>query len=288
MGKALRPPIRVAFLSSGGVFGDIVLRGLLSIPEFQVVGVVQSRRVFKKSLGFLAGAFHFFRHCGVFYTVYIWGVTTFAEWMAFLTGRGGILARARKHRIPILRTRDVNSPEGLAFLRKLGVELLVSAHFDQKLEPPLCDGPEFAAINIHPSVLPRHKGLEPVLRAWFDEDHPPGVTLHRLSEKIDAGRVLAFEDGKQFTAPDLYRRTSQLMEAGVRLLAENTSALLDRNSGNEQTGPASCHTWPHATEVRDFMVNGGHFFISTNPPDSGSTLAARRKVYAQPSAHNNS
>jgi methionyl-tRNA formyltransferase len=259
MGQALRPPIRVAFLSSGGVFGDIVLSGLLSNPELQVVGVVQSRRVFKKGLGFLPGAFHFFRYCGIFYTVYIWGVTTFAEWMAFLTGRGGILARAHKHRIPILRTRDVNSPEGLTYLRKLGVELLVSAHFDQKLEPPLCDGPEFAAVNIHPSVLPRYKGLEPVLRAWFDKDDPPGVTLHRLSEKIDGGRVLAFADGKRFTAPDLYHRTSELMEAGACLLSENTAQLLNRNSGTAQQGEPSYQSWPRASEVHIFLKKGGRF-----------------------------
>jgi folate-dependent phosphoribosylglycinamide formyltransferase PurN len=259
MGQPLRPPIRVAFLSSGGVFGDIVLRGLLSIPELQVVGVVQSRRVFKKGLGFLTGAFHFFRHCGVFYTVYIWGVTTFAEWMAFLTGRGGILARARKHCLPVLRTRDVNSPDGIAFLKNLGVDLLVSAHFDQKLEPPLCDGPEFAAVNIHPSTLPHHKGLEPVLRAWFDMENPPGVTLHRLSEKIDAGRMLASNEGKTFQAPSLYGGTSELMEAGVQLLTENTAQLLDRDSGIPQQGGGSYHSWPKAPEVHRFLTQGGRF-----------------------------
>jgi methionyl-tRNA formyltransferase len=257
MGPSLKRPIRTAFLSSGGVFGDIVLRGLLANPELQVVGVVQSRRVFKKGLGFLAGAFHFFRHCGVFYTVYIWSVTTFAEWMAFLTGRGGILARAHKHRLPVLRTRDVNASEGIAFLKNLGVDLLVSAHFDQKLEPPLCDGPEFAAVNIHPSLLPHHKGLEPVLRAWFDAENPPGVTLHRLSEKIDAGRVLASNEGTTFQASSLYGRTCELMEAGVQLLTENTAQLLDRDSGTPQQDSGFYHSWPRAAEVRRFLIQGG-------------------------------
>lgn len=259
MGPSLKRPIRTAFLSSGGVFGDIVLRGLLANPELQVVGVVQSRRVFKKGHGFLAGAFHFFRHCGVFYTVYIWSVTTFAEWMAFLTGRAGILARARKQRLPVFRTRDVNSPAGIAFLKNLGADLLVSAHFDQKLEPPLCDGPEFAAVNIHPSLLPHHKGLEPVLRAWFDMENPPAVTLHRLSEKIDAGRILASVKGKPFQSSSLYGRTCELMEAGVRLLTENSAQLLDRESGTLQQGGGSYHSWPGAAEVRRFLIQGGRF-----------------------------
>jgi len=259
MGPSLKRPIRTAFLSSGGVFGDIVLRGLLANPSLQVVGVVHSRRVFKKNLGFLAGAFHFFGHSGVFYTVYIWSVTTFSEWMAFLTGRGGILARARKHCLPVLRTRDVNSPAGIAFLRNLGADLLVSSHFDQKLEPPLCDGPEFAAVNIHPSMLPHHKGLEPVLRAWFDMENPPGVTLHRLSEIIDAGRVLASNEGKTFQAQSLYGRTSELMEAGVQLLTENTAQLLDRDSGTPQPRGGSYHSWPRAAEVHSFLTQGGRF-----------------------------
>lgn len=259
MGSLLKRPIRTAFLSSGGVFGDIVLCGLLSNPELQVVGVVQSRRVFKKGLGFLAGAFHFFRHCGIIYTVYIWSVTTFAEWLAFLSGRGGILARARKHNLSVLRTRNVNSPEGIAYLRNLGVDLLVSAHFDQKLEPPLCDGPEFAAVNIHPSVLPQYKGLEPVLRAWFDMDHPPGVTLHRLSEKIDTGRILACAEGTRFKSLGLYGRTSELMKAGACLLMENTDLLLQRDSGKPQQHEGSYHSWPTSSEVRRFLLAGGRF-----------------------------
>ena len=260
MGPTLKRPIRTAFLSSGGVFGDIVLCGLLSSPDLQVVGVVQSRRVFKKGLGFLSGAIHFFRYCGIFYTVYIWSVTTFAEWMGFLIGRGGILARARKHNLSVLRTRNVNSPEGIAFLRNLGVDLLVSAHFDQKLEPPLCDGPEFAAVNIHPSVLPQHKGLEPVLRAWFDMDHPPGVTLHRLSEKIDTGRILAFAKGTHFKSLGLYGCTSELMKAGTCLLINNTDLLLQRDSGTPQLQEGNYNSWPAGSEVRRFLFAGGRFF----------------------------
>lgn len=261
MGQTLKPRLKVAFLSNGGVFGDIVLRGILASSGLQVVGVVQSRRVFKKELGFLAGAFHFFSRCGTFYTVYIWIVTTFAEWMAFISGVGGILARCRREGIPVLRTRDINQKEGIGFLKSIGAELLIAAHFDQKLLPPLCDGQEFAAVNLHPSLLPLHKGLEPVLRCLAAGDSMVGATLHRLSPNIDCGPVV---DSIRIPAAELSGRsifsvTCELMRLGASLIQRNLDRLPNAGLGETQNGPSSYHSWPHSQEVWLFLRNGGKF-----------------------------
>jgi methionyl-tRNA formyltransferase len=257
MEQKLNRPIRVVFLTSGGILGDIVLRGLLASMNFEVVGIVQSRRVFKKRVGFFHGACLFFMRCGPIYTVYIWGITTFSEWLGFLTGEGSTLARAKANRLPVFRTRDVNSMEGLSFIRALQPQLLIAAHFDQKLLPPLCDGSDFAAVNIHPSVLPHYKGLEPVLRSWFDPVFPPGVTLHRLSVEIDGGRVLAFDDGSGLTGSTVFSRNCELMCRAVSLLNLNAYLLLDLNSGYQQPANASYHSWPTAAEVWKFYDQGG-------------------------------
>jgi methionyl-tRNA formyltransferase len=248
---------RVVFLSSGGFFGDIILKGLIESPNFEVVGIVQSRRVFKSDFGFLRGAWNFFYRCGPIYTVYIWSITTFAEWLGFVTGRGSISARARACRLPFFRTRNINDSKGLQFVRILHPHLLITAHFDQKLHPPLCDGPEFAAVNLHPSFLPFYKGLEPVIRAWFDADIPLGITLHRLSPEIDGGRILAIDSGEELFGQSVFSRTCELMQRGLKMLEANATDLLDLCSGYPQRDAGSYHSWPTNKEIWDFLAHQG-------------------------------
>jgi hypothetical protein len=119
-------------------------------------------------------------------------------------------------------------------------------------------------------VLPCHKGLEPVLRAWFDPSCPPGVTLHRLSSEIDSGRVLAFDDGSGLTGGSVFSRNCELMFRGLKLLNVNASSLLNVDSGLQQSGNASYHSWPTAAEVWKFYTRGaalmnlGDFFDLLN------------------------
>jgi methionyl-tRNA formyltransferase len=211
----------------------------------------------KSSYGFLQGAWNFFRRCGPIYTIYIWFITTFAEAIGFLTGKGSILARARANRIPVFRTRDVNDEKGLHFIRQLQPQVLITAHFDQKLLHPLCDGIEFAVVNLHPSSLPWYKGLEPVLRSYFDKKTPPGITLHRLSLEIDGGRILAIASGVKISGESIFSQTCELMQIGVRMLDEKANELLDFNSGLLQTKPGSYHSWPTSSEIWDFISRNG-------------------------------
>ena len=256
MAQMVNKSVRTIFLSCGGLLGDSVLHSLLQNKTLEVVGVVRSRRVMLKNAGFLRGAIAFFARCGVVYTVYIWLITTFAEFLGLFTGTGSITARARRSGIPVCHTKNVNGPEGLAFIEGLSAGLLVVAHFDQRLDAPLCSGPSRRCVNIHPSILPHYRGIDPVFQTMRKRDTHFGVSIHAVSPEIDAGPVLHQVGLSPSPASSVLGLTLDLVQVGVQLLASvdlnALPALLEATVAED-----SYHSWPTGRQTLELYQAGG-------------------------------
>lgn len=103
-------------------------------------------------------------------------------------------------------------------------DLLVTLHFDQILAEATLAIPRLGGVNLHPSLLPHHRGPVPAFWALAD-GAPTGVSLHRLAPRIDAGEILgqrrvALPDG--VSALEAARR---LHLAGLPLLRDLIAAL---------------------------------------------------------------
>lgn len=250
--------MRIVFLSSGGLLGEIVLRRLMESGRFELAGVVRSRRVMTRTAGFFHGAIKCFSRCGIIYTVYIWAITTLAEFVGLLTGVGSITSRARRAGIPVLHTRDVNNEEGVGFVRSFEPALLVTAHFDQILGPWFCQDKGWTAVNIHPSLLPAYKGLEPVLHLLAEGGEEFGVTLHRIADSVDSGPVLAARAIPGPSSLSVLRMTYGLMQAGADLLVNCPRETLIFGTGTPQTGAGSYRSWPGGKQIHSLYARGKH------------------------------
>jgi methionyl-tRNA formyltransferase len=98
---------------------------------------------------------------------------------------------ARRLRVPTATISDVNDSATLALLRQYGADLIVSYHFDQIFTAETLACVSKGGINVHPSLLPRHRGPVPTLYALLETPPLTGVTVHRLAPRIDAGGILA-------------------------------------------------------------------------------------------------
>jgi folate-dependent phosphoribosylglycinamide formyltransferase PurN len=96
--------------------------------------------------------------------------------------------------IECLRVDDVRGAAVASALRAAQVDLIVSFHFDQIFDAATLALAARGALNVHPSLLPHHRGPVPTFYALLDAPRRFGVTVHRLVEKIDAGAVLAQEE----------------------------------------------------------------------------------------------
>lgn len=70
-------------------------------------------------------------------------------------------------------------------------DLLVSASYGEKIPAELIAGARFGGLNVHPSILPRWRGGDPVPWAILAGDHQTGVTISTLSDTFDAGNIIA-------------------------------------------------------------------------------------------------
>lgn len=99
----------------------------------------------------------------------------------------------RRLGIPVMPVDDVNGAEVAVAFAAHAPDLIVSFHFDQIFSQATLDRAPLGGLNVHPSLLPRHRGPTPTLHALADGDRAFGVTVHRLAAAIDAGAILAQE-----------------------------------------------------------------------------------------------
>ncbi len=120
---------------------------------------------------------------------------------------------------------DVNAPEALERIHELKPDLLVTAAYGQILSPALLSIPRLGGINLHGSILPAYRGAAPVARAIQYGETESGVTVIRMTPKIDAGGIVSIARtpiGPDETAGELEVRLAQL---GAPLIAEAIAAL---------------------------------------------------------------
>jgi len=130
--------------------------------------------------------------------------------------------------VPVLQTEDANDPAVLARLASFAPDVLVVASFGQLLREPLLALAPHGALNVHASLLPRHRGASPAAHAILAGDAETGVSIQRMVRKLDAGPVCAATRtpiGAHETAGEL---TSRLAELGATTLL---AALDDVDAG---------------------------------------------------------
>ena len=105
--------------------------------------------------------------------------------------------------------------------------------FPWKIPQAALDVPRLGSINMHPALLPRHRGPIPFAWALREGDADWGLTWHRMDAELDTGNILA-----QGTAP-IEDDDVNIDEFGPKLLAARSSCCRGRSSGWPRAIPAT-------------------------------------------------
>ena len=101
---------------------------------------------------------------------------------------------ARKYKIKtqVVRYKNKNEAEKkiIKFLKKNNIKLICLAGFMKILSKNFIKRFKYNIINIHPSLLPKYKGLNTHDRAIKNKDKYSGCTVHYVSEKLDSGKII--------------------------------------------------------------------------------------------------
>ena len=141
-------------------------------------------------------------------------------------GRGHKLAAcpvkklAVERGVPVYQFERLRNEEGLACLRALAPDIVVTAAFGQILSQALLDVPKMGTVNVHASLLPAYRGAAPINWCILNGETRTGVTTMLTDAGVDTGAMLLRREtdiGEVETAAELSVRLSQL---GAELLIE--------------------------------------------------------------------
>ena len=121
--------------------------------------------------------------------------------------------------LPVYQFERIRRPEGVEQMKALAPDVVVTAAFGQILTQELLDIPRFGTLNVHASLLPKHRGAAPINWCIVMGDREAGVTIMRTDVGLDTGDMLrsaATPIGELETAGELIDRLSVL---GANLLA---------------------------------------------------------------------
>jgi methionyl-tRNA formyltransferase len=99
-------------------------------------------------------------------------------------------AVAERYRLPVLKPVKIRTPEFLAEILAFAPDLLAIAAYGRILPNPILEAARIMPINVHASLLPRHRGAAPIEGALLAGDAIGGVTIMRVIEQMDAGPIL--------------------------------------------------------------------------------------------------
>ncbi|HLC35392.1 MAG TPA: methionyl-tRNA formyltransferase [Anaerolineales bacterium] len=95
--------------------------------------------------------------------------------------------------LDILQPQRLREPGATEAVGAWQPELIVVAAFGQILRPDILQLPSHGCVNLHASLLPRHRGAAPIPAAILAGDSETGITLMRMDEGLDTGPILAQE-----------------------------------------------------------------------------------------------
>ena len=133
--------------------------------------------------------------------------------------------------LPIYQPKTLRTPESWEQIKALSPELIVVVAYGMILPRGLLEIPPLGCVNLHGSILPRHRGASPINAAILSGDEMSGVTTMYMSEGIDEGDIIQIAEtpvGPAETAGELYER---LKVIGAELLCETLGLISEGRAG---------------------------------------------------------
>ena len=213
--------MRIVFIGTGEI-GVPVLRSLLDSQEHELVGVVTQP---DKPVG-----------------------------RAQRIEAPPIKAALAGRTLPILQPARIKRDEAVAEIRALAPDVIVVMAYGQILPRSVLEIPLVACLNLHASLLPRHRGAAPIQAAIVCGDRESGITVMYMDESLDTGDILLqtrLEIAAHETGESLHDRLAQIAPDAL------TEALAELQRGNASRVPqdSSAATYAPKLEREDGRID---------------------------------
>jgi methionyl-tRNA formyltransferase len=166
-----------------------------------------------------------------------------------------VQAEAEGRGLDTFTPEKVNAPASLERLRGAGADLVAVSEYGQIMSEELLAIPRLGAINVHGSLLPRHRGATPVSAAILAGDPETGVTIQRMVKRMDAGPVLAARRCPVEPEEDAGQLSRRLAPLGGALLVEVVAAFAAGEPPPDQPQDEAEATYCYRLKREDGIVD---------------------------------
>ncbi len=150
----------------------------------------------------------------------------------------GLVAAAELRNITF-STSPATTEVARLMARKFSPDILLCLHYRRRIPRDLLDLPRFSAVSLHPSLLPRYRGVYAVPWTIIQGERKTGFSFHYMEETFDTGRLLLqgeLDIASDETAFSLFHRQ---ITAALPMLPGVLDMVLHRAPGRAQEGKAS-------------------------------------------------
>lgn len=181
-----------------------------------------------------------------------------------------IKVKSEELKVKSYQPDSINSPDSLETIRKIKPDMIVLMAYGQILSKELLDIPEFGCVNVHASILPKHRGASPVQQSLLHLDAVTGISVMKMAPQMDAGPVYATSKIPIEEWDDAITLSDKLAE----LTAQRTPEILDEIVNADLKAEPQDHS--SATYCQKIHKNDGHIDWS----ESAQKISAKIRAFA--------
>jgi methionyl-tRNA formyltransferase len=141
------------------------------------------------------------------------------------TGPSPVKEWAIQNKLPLFQFIKTNPGETVRDLKELAADIFVVVDFGLILSKQVLDLPRLVPLNVHPSLLPRYRGAAPMQWALINGDAETGVSIVKVTEKLDAGGLLVQKKTAILPGDDIFTLEERLGRQGAEALLQGIEKL---------------------------------------------------------------
>ncbi|MBI3316054.1 MAG: methionyl-tRNA formyltransferase, partial [Candidatus Omnitrophica bacterium] len=179
---------------------------------------------------------------------------------------------AERHKLSLFQPADIHSKESEELLKSFGADIFLVIAYGHILSKSILSLPRLLALNLHASLLPRYRGAAPIHWALLNGDDRTGVSLIRMTEKLDAGDIVLQKETPVEHGDDIFSLRDRLSLMGAEVVAQALDSIqkgkaaftpqeqslvtqarkLTKEDGRLDWGESAVKIWNHVRALKDW------------------------------------
>jgi len=154
-----------------------------------------------------------------------------------------------------LHTPIKPNEQTVQWVKDLKAKLIVVMAYGHLLKRDLFDSPDWLTVNLHASILPKHRGASPITGALLAGDQETGVSLMRIAQAMDAGPVLDIQTVSIDPTDTTGSLREKLAQCAANLLNQHLETMLSGQHLNWQEQDSSHATYTKKISKQDGLLD---------------------------------